>query len=129
VEGSGVVCLEGQDWCVLEGLRKTVNNRSHYSRCPGRDSNLGLPNTKQECCSLHGVVTRKNTFLLLTTSRPRTSTPHNLMFNSYKSYSALKRNFKTLCKCSNGTREFHSAFSLMLRTADVVTVYIIMPLV
>jgi hypothetical protein len=122
VKVSDVVCLEEQDWCVLEGLRKTINNRSHYSRCPGRDSNLGLPNMQHECCRPLCVVTRKNTFLLLPTSRPRTSTPHNLMFNVYKSSSLLKRNLKTLCIYSNGTHGSHSSYSLMLRTAVVFCV-------
>jgi hypothetical protein len=95
MEGSGVVCLEGLDWFVLEGLRKTINNRTHIRRCPGRDSKQGLPNTEHECCRLRGVVTCENTFLLFTTSRPRISAPHNLMFNGYKRPLALKRNLLT----------------------------------
>jgi hypothetical protein len=119
VEGIGVVCLEGLDRRALQGPRKTINNRTHVRRSPGRDSNGGLPNTEHECCRLRGVVTCENTFLLFTTSRSRTSTPRNLMFNGYKSSSALKRNLKTLCNSSNGTRDSHSAYSLMLRTVDV----------
>ena len=65
-----------------------------------------LPNLR--CC------TRENTFLLVTISKPRTSAPHNLMFSGYKSSSALKRNLKTICNCSNGTRDSHSAYSMML---------------
>jgi len=116
VEGNGVVCLEGLDQRALEGLRKTMNNRTHVRRSPGRDSNGGLPNTEHECCRLRGVVTREITFLLFTTSRSRTATPLNLTFNGYKSSSALKRNLQTLCNSSNGTRDSHSAYSLMLRT-------------
>jgi len=94
VEGSG----------VLEGLTKTINNSSHNRRCPGRDSNRELPNTEHECCRLRSFVSRGNTFLLFNTSRPRTSKPHNLMLNIFKSSSALKSNLKTLCNCSNGTQ-------------------------
>jgi hypothetical protein len=107
--------LEGLDWCVLEGLRKTINNRSHDRRSSGRDSNRGLPNTEHECCRLRGVAT----FLLFATSRPRTATPHNLMFNIYKSSSALKRNLKTLCNSSDGSHGSHSAYSMTLPPADV----------
>jgi len=38
VEGNGVFCLEGLDRRALEGLRKTMNNRTHVRRSPGRDS-------------------------------------------------------------------------------------------
>ena len=31
----------------------------------------------------------------------------------------MKRNIKTICNCSNGTRDSHSAYSMMLRTAGV----------
>ena len=122
LEGSGVVCLVVLDWCVLEGLRKTLKNRSHDRRCPGGDWNRGFPNTEHECCRFRGVVTRENTFLLFTTSRPRTSTLHNLVLNIYKKSSALKRNLKTISNCSNGTRDSHSVYSMMLRTAGVVIV-------
>jgi hypothetical protein len=121
VRGSGVVCLEGLDRRALEGLRKIINKRSHDRRCPDRDSNRGLPNTEHECCRLRGVVTRENTFLLFITSKPQISTPHNLMLNIYKSSLAIKRNLQTLCTCSNGTRYSHSTYSLLLRTADVNT--------
>jgi len=121
VEGSGEVCLEVLDWCVLEELRKTINNSSHDRRCPGRDSNRGLPNKEHEFWRLRGFVSRGNTVLVFTTSRHRTSTTHNAMLNIYKSSSALKINLKTFYKCSNGTRYSHSTYSLVLRTADVNT--------
>ena len=41
------------------------------------------------------------------------------MLNIYNSLSQLKRNLKTLCNCSNGTRYSHSNYGLMLWTADV----------
>jgi len=91
VEVSGFVCLEGLDRRAIEGLRKTINNHSHDRRCPGGDSNRGLPNTEHECCRRRGVVTREKTFLIFTISRlsrPQASTPHNLMLNIYKSSSA-----------------------------------------
>jgi len=91
MDGSDVVCLEGLDRRALQGLRKTMNKRKHVRRSPGRDSNGGLPKTEHECCRLRGVVTRQITFLLFTTSRSRTSTPLNLMFNGYKSSSAKKK--------------------------------------
>ena len=119
MEGSDVVCLEGLDRRALQGPRKPIKNRTHVRRSQGRDSNGGLPKTEHECCRLRGVVTRENTFLLFTTSRPRTSTPLNLMFNGYKSSSALERYLKTVCNSSNGTHDSHSTYNLMLRTADV----------
>jgi len=99
MKGSDVVCLEGLDRRALQGLRKTINKHIHDRRSPGRDSNGELPNTEHKCCRIRGVVTRENTFLLFTTPRSRTSAPHNLMFNGYKSSSALKntsRPFATL---------------------------------
>ena len=123
MEGTGVVCLEALR------TEENHNNRSNGRRCSGRDSNWGLPNTEHEYCRICGVVTHGNIILVFTTSRPPTSTPHNLMLNIYNSSSALKRNLRTLCNCSNGTRYSHSAYSLMLRTADVVIVYIILVLV
>jgi hypothetical protein len=43
----------------LEGLGKTTENLSQDSRPPGRNLNVGLSNTKQECEPLgHDVLSR-----------------------------------------------------------------------
>ena len=54
--GTRLVCTRGSE--------KTLNNCNHDRRCPGRNSNRGLPNTEHECCRICAVVPgRINSYL------------------------------------------------------------------